>query len=78
MSCRVDVLSCCRLELIENEEAEDISKLVFGSIRPLARAAGQFLCTFYFTEDLLSPSFKGTLPKGIHQCLQCVLVCVLK
>ena len=77
------VLSCCttmcvcvlhirtydvrRLELLEAEEAEQVCLLVYAQNRTIARTAGEFLCTYYFTEVLIEAAKKMSVPKGTEQ-----------
>ena len=73
----VCVLRCCtalcvyvcivrRLELLEAEEAEQVCLLVYAQNRTIARTAGEFLCTYYFTEVLIEAAKKMSVPKGTY------------
>ena len=53
-----------RLELLEAEEAEQVCLLVYAQNRIIARTAGDFLCTYYFTEELIEAAKKMNVPKG--------------
>lgn len=53
-----------RLELLEAEEAEQVCLLVYAQNRTIARTAGEFLCTYYFTEELIEAAKKMNVPKG--------------
>ena len=64
----------CRLELLETEEAEQVCLLVYAQNRTIARAAGEFLCSYYFTDELIEAAKKMTVPKGVHTCMiRCIL-----
>lgn len=56
-----------RLELLEAEEAEQVCLLVYAQNRTIARTAGEFLCTYYFTEVLIEAAKKMSVPKGTEQ-----------
>ena len=53
-----------RLELLETEEAEQVCLLVYAQNHTIARAAGEFLCMYYFTDELIEAAKKMTVPKG--------------
>jgi hypothetical protein len=53
-----------QLELLETEEAEQVCLLVYAQNRTIARAAGEFLCMYYFTDELIEAAKKMTVPKG--------------
>ena len=55
-----------RLELLEAEEAEQVCLLVYAQNRTIARTAGEFLCTYYFTEVLIEAAKKMSVPKGTY------------
>ena len=47
--------------------------LVYAQSRTIARTAGEFLCRYYFTDELIEAAKKMTVPKGVCTCtMRCI------